>query len=137
MDNLTNNTAIVLFDGVCNLCNNSVQFIIKHDKKNIFKFASLQSAIGQQLLKTYELPTSNFSSFVLIQHNKTYTQSTAALKITQQLNGPIKLLYAFMIVPAFIRNKVYDVIAKNRYKWFGKREVCMLPSPQLASKFLS
>lgn len=137
MDNLTNNTAIVLFDGVCNLCNNSVQFIIKHDKKNIFKFASLQSAIGQQLLKTYELPTSNFSSFVLIQHNKTYTQSTAALKIAQQLNGPIKLLYAFMIVPAFIRNKVYDVIAKNRYKWFGKREVCMLPSPQLASKFLS
>lgn len=131
------NPPIILFDGICNLCNNSVQFVIKHDKGNNFMFATLQSTTGQALLLQYNLPQEGFNSFVLIKDEKVYLKSTAALNVAKNLNGPVKLLYGFIIVPAFIRNSVYNFIAKNRYKWFGKKESCMIPTPALQSRFLN
>ena len=127
---------IILFDGVCNLCNSAVQFTIKHDKKKQFMFAALQSDTGQQLLKQYQLQQENFSSFVLIKDGQVFLKSTAALMVAKQLNGLIKLLYGFIIVPAFIRNGVYNFIAKNRYKWFGKKENCMMHTQELTARFL-
>ncbi len=126
-----------MFDGICNLCNNAVQFVLKHDKKKLFRFASLQSDFGKSILTKYALPTDNFNSFLLIRNGKAYTKSTAALSVAQMLSGPVKILYGFIIVPAFIRNAVYRIIADNRYKWFGKKESCMLPSPDIAARFLN
>jgi predicted DCC family thiol-disulfide oxidoreductase YuxK len=128
---------VILFDGVCNLCNNSVQFVIKHDAAKKFRFAALQSDTGQALLKQYNLPSTGFDSFVLIQNDKTYLKSTAALTVAKQLKGIVKLLYIFIIVPVFIRNFFYNFIAKNRYKWFGKQETCMMPTAELKSRFLA
>ncbi len=128
---------IILFDGVCNLCNNSVQFVIKHDKTSHFKFAALQSTAGQDLLNQYNLPQHGFDSFVLVQNEKVFLKSTAALTVAKQLDGPVKLLYGFIIVPAFIRNAVYNFIAKNRYKWFGKKDHCMIPTHALKARFLN
>ena len=131
------NQPIILFDGICNLCNSSVQYVIKHDPKAVFKFAFLQSASGQQLLKQYDLSANDMNSFVLIQDNKAYTRSTAALFVAKRLTGISKLLYGFIIVPLFIRNVVYNIIAKNRYKWFGKKDSCMIPTASLQSRFLN
>jgi predicted DCC family thiol-disulfide oxidoreductase YuxK len=128
---------IILFDGVCNLCNSSVQFVLKHDKQKRFRFASLQSEAGQALLKKYQVPQTNFNSFVLIKNNNVFIKSTAALMVAKELQGAIKILYGFIIVPSFIRNGVYNIIAKNRYKWFGKQESCMMPTPDLQSRFLN
>jgi predicted DCC family thiol-disulfide oxidoreductase YuxK len=128
---------IILFDGICNLCNRSVQFVLKYDKQKLFRFASLQSTAGQRLLKEYHLSETVFNSFVLIKNNKTYLKSTAALMVAKELTGIIKILYIFIIVPAFIRNGIYNVIAKNRYKWFGKQDSCMMPTPDLQSRFLN
>jgi predicted DCC family thiol-disulfide oxidoreductase YuxK len=127
---------IVLFDGVCNLCSSSVQFIIKRDKKNIFRFASLQSEIGQTLLKKNNLSTTELDSFVLVQNGKVYNKSTGALMVAKQLDGASRFLYSFIIIPTFIRDAVYTFIGSNRYKWFGKKETCWLPTPELRSKFL-
>lgn len=132
-----NEQAIILFDGVCNLCNRSVQTVIRFDHKKIFQFASLQSKQGQVLLRQYGLSDKELSSFVLIQHNKAITRSSAALTVACQLSGPIKVLYGFMIVPAFIRDSVYNLIARNRYKWFGKQDACMIPTPELKARFLN
>jgi predicted DCC family thiol-disulfide oxidoreductase YuxK len=132
-----NSAPIVLFDGVCNLCSSSVQFVIKRDSKNIFRFASLQSDIGRKLLAKYHLPTTTeLNSFVLVQNEKVYTKSTGALMVAKQLGGAIKLLYGFIVLPAFIRDVVYTLVSNNRYKWFGKKEECWIPSPELKSKFL-
>ncbi len=128
---------IILFDGVCNLCNTSVQTVIKKDKQGIFYFASLQSEAGQNLLKEFNLPQENFNSFILIQNGKAYQKSTAALMVAKQLNGLLKLLYVFIIVPTFIRDTVYNIVANNRYKWFGKKESCMIPTPELKARFLN
>ena len=128
---------IILFDGVCNLCNGAVQFVIKHDPHAKFTFASLQSDTGKKLLEAHNLPSNQLNSFVLIQEERTYTKSTAALKVVMQLTGLIKLLYGFIIVPVFIRNAVYTLISNNRYKWFGKKEACMIPSPSLKQRFLN
>lgn len=130
------NGPIILFDGVCNLCNSSVQFVIRHDPLGKFRFASLQSITGQQLLQQHHLPLNNFSSFVLIEDGKAYTQSTGALKATRHLKGLWKMLYGFIIVPAFIRNSIYNWIANNRYKWFGRQDSCMIPTPALKARFL-
>jgi predicted DCC family thiol-disulfide oxidoreductase YuxK len=127
---------IILFDGVCNLCNSSVQFIIKHDKKDKFRFASLQSDFGKELIKKYQIDTSKTDSVIYVYDNKAHTQSMAALKIVRQLNGAWPILYIFIIVPSFIRNWIYNYVAKNRYKWFGKKESCMIPNPELKSRFL-
>ena len=129
--------SIILFDGVCNLCNNAVQFVIKHDPTDTFMFAALQSATGQKLLQQCNLPKVGFDSFVLIQNGKVFLKSTAALQVAKQLSGPVKSLYGFIIVPSFIRNAVYTVIAKNRYKWFGKKDSCMIPTASLKAKFLN
>jgi predicted DCC family thiol-disulfide oxidoreductase YuxK len=127
---------VVLFDGVCNLCNRAVQFIIKRDKKKQFRFAALQGKGGNDLLKKFDLPANLFNSFILVEGDKVYTRSTAALRVAKKLSGGWKLLYGLMIVPRFIRNAVYNVIAKNRYKWFGKRNECMIPAPGLKERFL-
>jgi predicted DCC family thiol-disulfide oxidoreductase YuxK len=133
-DNL--NDKIILFDGVCNLCNGAVQFIIKNDDKGKFKFASLQSDFGQQILSKNNLPTSDFNSFVFFENDKIFMKSTAALKVLKGLGGKWKMLYVFIIVPKFIRDIAYDFIAKRRYSIWGKIESCMMPTPELKSRFL-
>jgi predicted DCC family thiol-disulfide oxidoreductase YuxK len=127
---------IILFDGVCNLCVSSVQFIIKRDSKKQFRFASLQSEFGKNILHQFQLDENNFSSFILLEDGKIFTQSTAALKVAKKLSGAWKLLFAFMIVPAFIRNIIYSFIANKRYKWFGKKEACWLPNEELKNLFI-
>jgi predicted DCC family thiol-disulfide oxidoreductase YuxK len=126
---------IILFDGVCNLCNQSVQFILKKDPEGVFKFASLQSESGQKLLKRLGLPY-DLNSFVLIEGNKAFLKSSAALHVCVQLNGFWRFMGIFLVIPPFIRDYFYNILAKNRYKWFGKRESCMLPAPQWKSRFL-
>lgn len=127
---------IILFDGVCNLCNRSVQFIIKRDRKKQFRFASLQGRTGQELLEKFDLPAGDLNSFVLVENDRIYRKSTAALRVTRYLRGGWKMLYSFMIVPPFIRDTVYMIIARNRYKWFGRKEECMIPTPGLKERFL-
>lgn len=130
------NKKLILFDGVCNLCNSSVQYVIKHDKKNLFMFTALQSDIGQEIIKNHKIDTSKIDSILLYTPEKGIDyKSTAALKIAQQLGFPQNLMSVFFIIPAFIRNWVYDYIAKNRYKWYGKKDACMIPTPELKSKF--
>lgn len=126
---------IILFDGVCNLCNRSVQFIIKRDPKGYFKFASLQGETGLELLKRYGL-NSNINSFVLIEDEKIHLESTAALRVCSKLNSGWKALACFLIIPRPIRDFFYKIIANNRYKWFGKKESCMLPLPEWKNRFL-
>ncbi|MCB0456331.1 MAG: thiol-disulfide oxidoreductase DCC family protein [Flavobacteriaceae bacterium] len=135
MEEITNHK-IILFDGVCNLCNSSVNFVIQHDAKNHFKFAALQSEVGQQLISKYKIDTTKTDSIILIDNNKSFVKSTAALRIAKQLNKGYPLLYGFIILPTFLRNCVYDYIAKNRYKWYGKKDSCMIPTPELKNKFL-
>lgn len=128
--------AIILFDGVCNLCSSVVQFAIKHDPKRHFRFASLQSEFGQNVMKKFGLPIDQLNSFILLENNKIYTKSTAALMVTKKLNKGWSLLYAFMIVPSFIRNIVYDYVARHRYNWYGSKEECWIPTPELKQLFL-
>jgi predicted DCC family thiol-disulfide oxidoreductase YuxK len=131
-----NSKPIILFDGICNLCDGAVQFVIKHDPEKKFLFASLQSEAGQRLLKQYKLSVENFNSFILIKDEKVYSKSTGALKVARQIKGVWSLLYIFIIIPAFIRDTVYTWIAKNRYKWFGKKETCMMVTPEFSARFL-
>ena len=137
MINIPEQKQLILFDGICNLCNSSVQYVIKHDKNNIFIFTALQSEIGQQIIKEYNIDTTKTDSILLFSHEKDISnKSTAALKIASKLSFPINLMSVFLIIPAFIRNWVYDFIAKNRYKWYGKKELCIIPTPDLKGKFL-
>ncbi|AXP82345.1 hypothetical protein CJ739_3283 [Mariniflexile rhizosphaerae] len=134
---LPDHKKLILFDGVCNLCNSSVQYVIKHDKNNVFLFAALQSDTGQQIIEAYKINTNKVDSILLYTPGKGVDyKSTAALKIASQLGFPQNLMTAFFIIPPFIRNWVYDYIAKNRYKWYGKKESCWIPTPELKSKFL-
>ncbi|WHY88761.1 thiol-disulfide oxidoreductase DCC family protein [Neobacillus novalis] len=126
---------IILFDGVCNLCNSSVQFILKRDPNSTFKFASLQGETGQALLKKYGLNTDS-NSFVFIENEKIHLKSTAALRVCRKLTGAWRLLAALLIIPGFIRDPFYGIIAKNRYRWFGKKDSCMLPKPEWKNRFL-
>jgi len=128
---------IILFDGVCNFCNNAVNFVIKRDPKSVFKFATLQSSVAQEILKSHNLDNAEMNSFVLIENDKIYTKSTAVLKVCRRLKGLWPLMYGFIIVPKLIRNGIYNWIAKNRYAWFGKKEVCMIPSPDVQARFLN
>lgn len=127
---------ILLFDGVCNLCNRGVQFVIKRDRKKKFRYAALQGHAGQELLRRYQLPANDFNSFVLIENDKAYTRSTAALRVLKELGGGWKLFYALIVLPKFLRDGGYNWIARNRYKWFGKRNECMVPTPDLKARFL-
>ncbi len=128
---------IILFDGVCNLCNSAVNFVIKRDKTNLIRFAPLQSETAHQLLADFNIPVAVMKSFIFIENGKAYMQSTAALKVCKHLKGLWPLLYGLIIVPSFIRDGVYKWIAKNRYKWFGKKNECMIPTAELQSKFLN
>jgi predicted DCC family thiol-disulfide oxidoreductase YuxK len=128
---------IILFDGVCNFCNTAVNFVIKRDKKSVLKFAPLQSEFAKRILINHHLSAEDLSTFLFIENNKIYTKSTAALKVCKYLKGLWSLLYGLIIVPEFIRNGIYNWIAKNRYQWFGKKEVCMIPSADVRSRFLN
>ena len=131
-----NTEPTILFDGVCNLCNGTVHFIIKRDKKKLIRYAALQSDTGLQLLQQSGLTWKDMQSFVFIESKKVYTRSTAALKVCRYLKAGWPLFYGFIIVPRFIRDGIYNLIARNRYKWFGKREQCMVPSQEIKSRFL-
>lgn len=126
---------IVLFDGVCNVCDRSVQFIIAHDPAHKFQFASLQSEVGETFIENYQLPK-GLDSMVFIEGEDVYFKSTAALKIAKQLSGFYSVLAIFLVIPTPIRDFLYDVIAKNRYKWFGKKDHCMIPDPEDRQRFL-
>jgi len=128
--------SIILFDGVCNLCNGAVNFVIKRDPGNVFKFTPLQEKQGVLLLKTHAVDTQKLDSIVLIENEKVYVKSSAALRIARKLSGLWPLFFVLLIIPSFIRDGVYDFIAKNRYKWFGKKEQCMIPTQGLREKFL-
>lgn len=127
---------ILLFDGVCNLCNGAVQFILKRDAKGAFRFASLQSPVGQALLQFAGLPAEHISTLVLFENGQAYVRSDAALRIARHLKGGWLLLYGFIAVPRPVRDVVYNWIARNRYRWFGKQESCMMPSPEWKGRFL-
>jgi predicted DCC family thiol-disulfide oxidoreductase YuxK len=128
---------LILFDGVCNLCDSSVQYVIKHDKKNRFMFTALQSETGKNIINHYNIDTAQVDSILLYTPNKgVVSKSTAALKIASKLGFPTNILGVFLIIPSVISNLVYDFIAKNRYKWYGKKEACMIPTPELKSKFI-
>lgn len=129
---------VVLFDGVCNLCNRSVQFIIRHDRHNRFLFAALQSDAGRALLQQFQLPADAVpESIILVTENKLYRYSDAVLHIARNLGGLWPLAYSGIIWPRFIRDRIYKFIARNRYRWFGRQDACMLPTAALKAKFLA
>lgn len=131
------NGPIVLFDGVCNFCNASVNFIIERDRKGILKFAPLQSEAGQKFLTEFNLDSPDVDSVILIEDGKAFTFSTAALRIAKRLGGIWSLGYAGIIVPAPIRDFFYKWFARNRYRLFGKKDTCMIPTPEVRSRFLT
>jgi predicted DCC family thiol-disulfide oxidoreductase YuxK len=128
---------IILFDGLCNLCDGMVQFVIKRDSKQRFLFSSIQSETAKKILETYNQVKikDSLNTFVLIENGKLFTKSTAALKISKKLKGLWPLLYLFIMIPLFIRDAFYDYIAKRRYQWFGKKNECMIPSPEIKTRF--
>ncbi|MBX7241066.1 MAG: thiol-disulfide oxidoreductase DCC family protein [Bacteroidia bacterium] len=129
--------SVIIFDGVCNFCNSSVNFIMKRDPEAKFLFTANQNEAGQKILKEHNVDVLNISTFFLYENGKIYSKSTAALRVARQMSFPWNLLYGFIIIPAFIRDIIYDFIAKNRYNWFGKKESCRLPKPEERARFLS
>lgn len=128
---------IILFDGVCNLCDSSIQFVIKHDKKDIYRFVSLQSELGQKIIQSLGIPA-DIDSTILYEPGKSYYyKSDVAFKILKDISGIRKALLVFSILPKSILDSIYDYVARNRYKWFGKKEACMIPTPEIKSKFLA
>jgi predicted DCC family thiol-disulfide oxidoreductase YuxK len=135
--NLPPNKKIILFDGICNLCDSAVQFVIKHDTKDVFRFVALQSELGQQILKHIGINTANIDSVILYEPGIAYYyKSSAALEIARSLGGFFHFGTIFKIIPTGIRNHLYHYIAKNRYQWYGKKESCWVPTLELKSKFL-
>jgi len=128
---------VIFFDGVCNLCNASVQFAIERDNKNLFKFTALQGEYSKAVLPKFNVGLNQLNSIILLEDGQLYTKSTAALKIAKKLNGLWPTLYVFILVPKFIRDWFYDIIAKNRYKWWGRQESCWLPTPELKQRFIN
>jgi predicted DCC family thiol-disulfide oxidoreductase YuxK len=128
---------IILFDGVCNLCDNTVQFIIKHDKHDVFRFVTLQSDLGRDVIKHIGIDIAKTDSIILYEPGHAYYyKAQAALHIAKELGGVYSLFTIFTILPNWINNKVYDFVARNRYRWYGKKEECMIPTPELKNKFL-
>ncbi len=127
---------VIYFDGICNLCTGSVQFLLKHDHRNRFRFASLQGEAGQKMLRENHLPMDQYKTFIVEDGGKIYTRSTAALRVLKLLGGGWSLLYAFMIIPVFIRDAIYHHVSKNRYRWFGKKQTCWLPDTKWNDRFL-
>lgn len=134
---LPRNKKIILFDGVCNLCDATVQFLIKHDKKDIFRFVALQSALGQEITQYIGVDTSKTDSIILYEPGKAYYyKAQAALEIASEIGGFYSLLSVFKVLPNGFNNAVYDYVARNRYKWYGKKDACMLPTAETKAKFL-
>ncbi|WP_299521769.1 thiol-disulfide oxidoreductase DCC family protein [Winogradskyella sp.] len=133
------NKQLILFDGVCNLCNSSVLYVIRRDKSNTFLFAPLQSKIGTEIINAFNIDTEETDSIILFnpKERKIYHKSSAALRIAKLLGFPTNLLVVFFIIPTFLRNLVYDFVARNRYKWFGRKDSCMIPTPELQAKFMA
>ncbi len=129
--------SLILFDGVCNLCNGFVNFLILRDTGNRFQFGSLQSDNVKQLLKEHGFVVNDLSTVILVEDSKLYTQSTAVLKILRKMPGAWPLLYGFVVLPRALRDFVYRLVAKNRYKMFGKKDACMIPTPELKARFLA
>jgi predicted DCC family thiol-disulfide oxidoreductase YuxK len=127
---------IILFDGVCNLCNGSVHFILKRDKAGVFRFAALQSDAGREQLQRFNLDEQSMTSIVLVEEGRHFEKSEAALRILKRLGWPFKALYALMLLPRPVRDLGYDLIARNRYRIFGKRDACMMPTPEIRARFL-
>lgn len=137
MIDLPKNKKIILFDGICNFCNNAVLKTINYDKKNQFVFASLQSEVGKKITNYLGVDTSKIDSIILYEPNNAYyIKSTAALKVMAEFGGFWQIASSLMVFPEGFRNLVYDYIAKNRYKWFGKKEKCMIPTKEIREKFL-
>ena len=128
---------VIFFDGVCNLCNATVQFIIKHDPGALFRFAALQSDVAKRLPAAKQSQMKGQDSIILLENGIIYTRSTAALRIARKLNAAWPLLYVFMLVPGFIRDRLYNLVARNRYRIWGKQDSCMMPAAELQSRFLS
>ena len=128
---------IIVFDGICNFCNSSVNFIIERDHKNIFKFAPMQSETGQKMLAAHNISSYNIDTFLLVKNGEAFTKSDAALVIAKELKRPWNYLAILRIAPRPIRDYFYSLIARNRYKWFGKRDLCMMPTSELQDKFLT
>jgi predicted DCC family thiol-disulfide oxidoreductase YuxK len=128
---------IILFDGNCNLCNSFVQFVIRRDKKNIFRFVALQSKLGEDIRTHIGVQPKKTDSIILYEPNVAYYyKSDAAIEIARTLGGLPSISIVFKIVPTFLRNLIYDYVARNRYKWYGRKESCMVPTPELKAKFL-
>ena len=137
MEKLPKNKKIILFDGVCNLCDATVQFIIKHDKKDVFRFVALQSDLGQEIIDYIGIDTSKTDSIILYEPGRAYFyKSEATIKIAAEIGGIYSILRLFSILPAGLSNGVYDFVARNRYKWYGKKAECMIPTPEMKAKFL-
>jgi predicted DCC family thiol-disulfide oxidoreductase YuxK len=127
---------IILFDGFCNLCNGAIQFIIERDKNQHFRFASLQSKTGREYQKKAGLSIDKIDTVLLVENGEIYQKSTAGLRVARNLDGLWPVMFIFILIPPFIRNAVYDLIARNRYKWFGKKDSCWMPTPDLKALFL-
>lgn len=137
IENLPKKKKIILFDGICNLCNGAVQFIIKHDKKDVFRFIALQSDLGIEICNYIGVDQTKIDSIILYNPNVAYYyKSSAIIEIAKELGGIYSLISIFKIFPEKLRNYIYDYIATNRYKWYGKKESCMIPTPELKAKFL-
>ncbi len=133
---MINSYSILIFDGECNLCNNWVKLVLRFDKKQRFKFCSLQSEQGRKLIGDQISLETLPQTVVLIENDKLYTHSTAALRVVQQLAFPVSMLVVFKIIPVKVRDVVYNWIARNRYKWFGKQQSCRIPEPEIMHRFL-
>lgn len=127
---------VLLYDGVCNLCNGIVRFTVRFDSAGVFRFAPLQSSVGQRLLESRGLPTDDFDSFVLVDGDDRYTKSTAALRVVRRLDGPFPLLYPLIHLPSGLRDAVYDLVAAYRYRVFGRTEECQVPKPEIRERFV-
>lgn len=137
MDNLPKDKKIILFDGICNLCDNSVQYVIKHDKKDSFRFVALQSDLGQKIVKHIGIDITKTDSVILYEPGIAYYyKAQAAIRIANEIGGIYSFLTVFSILPNSFLNFIYDYIAKNRYKWYGKKETCMIPTEEQKAKFL-
>ncbi len=129
--------SIIFFDGVCNLCNSSIDFIIQRDKNNRFLVGALQDDFSRKILSKYSVKPDYLDSLVLLENDQIFYRSTAALKIARHLSGLWPLFYGFIILPSWLRDPIYDWIGKNRYRWFGKKNTCRIPTPEEAARFLS
>ncbi|WP_409346981.1 thiol-disulfide oxidoreductase DCC family protein [Paenibacillus sp. MBLB4367] len=130
------NQEVILFDGVCNMCAAVVRFVIQRDPKGRFQFAALQSDMGRLLLEKHGLQPGRLDTFVLVQGERSWIKSTAALRVCRGLKGLWPLLYAGIVVPRRVRDLMYQWVARNRYRWFGKTDSCMMPTPELRKRFL-